>query len=332
VNNQPGLKQLALMAHPGALRLPRISRAFLLLALGGCVPSTTPGRTAPPPDDQGDTGGAGLPGTGGARTGGAPGTPTGGRDGADNTAGAGGRDASPPDKVDAAVADTAMPADARAPADAERPPIDTAPRDSAGGLDAGKAPNNALPPGPAPIGSGWIEVFPKHTVDFPPNGETRYTEANGKFHMWLFNTDPSTFPGRDAGPRSEVNWHNAYTSGQAQFQGDFYIDHNCAHASVMQIFGATGHSTAAMFWAMPDSLRYYGQDLVYSPAWDHFFRLNVTHDTATAQIDVYVDGQKKATFTDHGPATHYFKSGIYHQPNMTPRCDVYMENIHIFKK
>src|SRR6185436_7011122 len=140
VNNQPGLKQLALMAHPGALRLPRISRAFLLLALGGCVPSTTPGRTAPSPDDQGDTGGAGLPGTGGARTGGAPGTPTGGRDGADNTAGAGGRDASPPDKVDAAVADTAMPADARAPADAERPPIDTAPRDSAGGLDAGKAP------------------------------------------------------------------------------------------------------------------------------------------------------------------------------------------------
>ena len=83
---------------------------------------------------------------------------------------------------------------------------------------------------------------------------------------------------------------------------------------------------------MPDSLRYYGQDLVYSPAWDHFFRLNVTHDTASGQIDVHVDGQKKATFTDHGPATHYFKSGIYHQPNMTPRCDVYMENIHIFKK
>jgi hypothetical protein len=283
----------------------------------------------PPPDDSA-TGGAGDPGTGGARagTGGAVARPTGGRGGADDTGGAGGRDASAPEGLDAS------PADAETPADASKPMTDAAPRDSSGGTEGGKGgpANNPFPPGPAPVGSGWMEVFPKHTVDFPPNGQTRYTEDNGKFHMWLLNTDPSTFPGRDAGPRSEVNWHNAYTSGQAQFQGDFYIDHNCAHASVMQIFGATGRSTAAMFWAMPDSLRYYGQDFVYSPAWDHFFRLNVTHDTASGQIDVHVDGQKKATFTDHGPATHYFKSGIYHQPNMTPRCDVYMENIHIYKK
>jgi hypothetical protein len=314
------------MAHRSSPGVRRISRLFLLLTLAACVPSTPARRTTPPPDDQGDTGGAGEPGTGGAPagTGGARGTPTGGRGG--DTGGAGGRDASsPPEIVDASFPD------AQLPADTANPITDAAP--SGGGeAGSGSPANNPFPPGPAPIGSGWMEVFPMHTVDFPPNGQARYTENNGKFHMWLLNTDPSTFPGRDAGPRSEVNWHNAYTSGQAQFQGDFYIDHDCAHASVMQIFGATGRSTTAMFWAMPDSLRYYGQNLVYSPAWDHFFRLNVTHDTATGQIDVHVDGQKKATFTDHGAATHYFKSGIYQQPNMTPRCDVYMENIHIFKK
>jgi hypothetical protein len=101
---------------------------------------------------------------------------------------------------------------------------------------------------------------------------------------------------------------------------------------VIQIFGATGRSTAAMFWAMPDSLSYYNKPSIYSPAWDHFFRFNVTHDTASGQIDVYINGEKKASFMDHGAATHYFKSGIYHQPNMTPRCDVYMQNIHIYKK
>jgi hypothetical protein len=62
------------------------------------------------------------------------------------------------------------------------------------------------------------------------------------------------------------------------------------------------------------------------------FRLNVTHDTSTGVIDVYIDGQQKATFRDHGPATHYFKCGIYHQVNMTPRCDVNIRSIHIFKK
>jgi hypothetical protein len=294
---------------------------------GGSGPDTTGGSGGSSTGGSGGTPGTG--GVGGRRSiGGSGGADTGGTGGND-TGGAGGdvRDAAPP--VDATV-----PVDVAGRTDAA--PADMGVKDTASHGDAPKGPpdpgDSPFPPGPAPIGAGWTEVAAPYLVDHPPN-QTRYTEDNGKWHMWLFNDDVSTFPGRDAGPRSEVHWKYSYTAGQAQFQGDFYIADNCAHASVIQIFGAADVSTAAMFWAMPDSLAYYGRTPpVYSPAWNHFFRLNLTHDTATRQIDIYVDGQKKASFTDHGAASHYFKSGIYHQPNMTPRCDVYMQNIHIFKK
>ena len=312
----------------GSRSLPPSRPAHLALALlalisCGAAAGRTPAPRDPGPDpDPGGTGGDSRP----AGTGGAPArSPDASSEAPPDAAIVAPPDAAPlsPDVSDpvspdapADLARDARPADGAPPPPTDGPPL---------------PPTDPFPPGAAPIGAGWTEIFPRHNVDHPP-GQTRYTEENGKFHLWLFNTDASTFPGRDAGPRSEIHWYNDYSTGQAQFQGDFYIDHDCAHASVMQIFGATGRSTAFMAWAMPDSLRYYGSQLIHQPAWDRFLRLNVTHDTATGAIDVYVDGQKKATFMDHGPANHYFKCGIYHQPNMTPRCDVYIQNIHIFAK
>jgi hypothetical protein len=183
----------------------------------------------------------------------------------------------------------------------------------------------------SPIGTGWTEIFPTYKVDYPP-GQTRYTLSGDEFHFWLFNTDQSTYPGHDSGPRSELRWYNDYSTGQAQFQGDVMIASVCAHACVMQIFGASTQATAFMAWAMPDSLNYYGGPVIQTPVYDKWMRLNVTHDTSTRVIQVYIDGQMKATFMDHGGTNHYFKNGIYHQVNMTPKCDVYYRGIHIFKK
>jgi hypothetical protein len=183
----------------------------------------------------------------------------------------------------------------------------------------------------SPIGTGWTEIFPTYSVDNPP-GQVRYTVTGDEIHYWLFNTDMSTYPGQDAGPRSEFHWHNDYTTGQAQFQADLMIDQNCARACVMQIFGAPGRATAFMAWAMPDALSYYSIQTIVSPVYDTWLRLNVVHDTATGLVDVYIDGQHKYQVMDHGAANHYFKNGIYHQANMTARCDVYYKGIHIFRQ
>jgi hypothetical protein len=184
---------------------------------------------------------------------------------------------------------------------------------------------------PGPIGSGWTETFPVYKVDHPP-GQVRYTLEETEFHLWLFNTDMSTFPGHDSGPRSEIHILNNYTTGQAQYQADIKIVAGCSRASIMQVFGGSTSSTSFMAWAMQNSLNHYSHEVIASPIYDRYFRLNVLHDTATRKIDVYVDGQNKGTFQDSGAATHYFKCGIYHQIGMSARCDVYIKNIRTFRK
>jgi hypothetical protein len=100
----------------------------------------------------------------------------------------------------------------------------------------------------------------------------------------------------------------------------------------MQVFGAADRATAFMAWAMPNQLSYYSGAAIYAPLYDRYLRLNVTHDTATGVINVYVNGALRGTFQDHGKATHYFKVGAYHQSGMSARCDVYVRNIHIFSR
>jgi hypothetical protein len=224
---------------------------------------------------------------------------------------------------DGAAADVAPPVDAAATADGDVP-ADASP-------PTGRTLPSPEPGGPGPIGDGWTEVAPTYSVDQPP-GQIRYTLTGSEFHFWVFATDMSTFPGRDSGPRSELHLHNNYTTGQAQFAADIKIDHDCAHASIMQIFGGMTSATSFMAWAMPDSLNHYSGEVIVSGIYDRYFHFNVVHDVATRRIDVYVDGIKRGTFTDHGPATHYFKCGVYHQAGMTPRCDSYLKNIRVFKK
>ena len=185
--------------------------------------------------------------------------------------------------------------------------------------------------GAQPIGSGWTEIFPNTQLDEPP-GLTRHTVTGGVHHMWVLATDPSKYPGRDSGPRSELRFFNDYTSGQAQFQADIKVASGCSRASIMQVFGAPDRATAFMAWAMPNKLSYYDISTIYQPLYDQYLRLNVVHDTASGKVSVYVNGAAHGVFQDHGDANHYFKVGVYHQKGMSARCDVYVKNIHIYRK
>jgi RNA polymerase sigma factor (sigma-70 family) len=192
-----------------------------------------------------------------------------------------------------------------------------------------------LPPAdtgaPGPIGTGWTESFPPYLVYQPP-GPGRLTLAGNEFHFWLLDSDVSSFPGQDSGPRSEIHIRNEYRTGQAQFQADFKIDSGCANASVMQVFGATGRTSAFMAFVLQDSLSHYRDEAILSPVHDRWFRLNVLHDTATRRIEVYVDGQKRGSYPDHGAGLHHFRCGLYYQPRMSARCDAHIKNIRVFKK
>ena len=302
------------MSMTGATRALVVLAA--LAAAGSC--SGAPSRPGAATGGDGGAGGGegGEPaGTGGAKaTGGAGGTQA--RDAA-ATGGMGIVVDAAPTQADAAVEDagTTDPAD--------------------GGVaegDGGATMTLPVAKEPAmPIGEGWKEIFPTYKMDQPP-GQVRHTITDGEFHLWLFNNDASTFPGRDSGPRSELHIRNNYSTGQAQYQADIKIDPNCSGASVMQVFGGSSTATGFMAFITGNNLTHYSNEVIVSNIRGRWFRLNVLHDTASGQVQVYVDGQRRAGFADHGPATHYFKCGLYHQRNMTARCDAWFKNFHIFSK
>ncbi|MFD1543317.1 polysaccharide lyase family 7 protein [Nonomuraea guangzhouensis] len=186
----------------------------------------------------------------------------------------------------------------------------------------------------APIGSGWTEVSPGYTVHQPPD-LTRHTydAATGEHHFWLYSSDPSTFPGQDSGPRSELRFRNDYTSGSAQFECDIKVASGAHNVCVMQVFGGSSWATAFMTLAMnTNSINYYDQARIYGPIYDTYLRLNVVHETGPGLVHVFVNRQFRATFQDHGAATHYFKCGLYGRAGMASRNDAYIKNVHLYKK
>lgn len=180
-----------------------------------------------------------------------------------------------------------------------------------------------------PIGSGWTKVPLKYKLDDPP-GKDRHTFINGEHHCWVLKGDPSTYPGRDGGPRCELHFHHYWTKGQAQLAADIKVGSNCNRQSIAQVFGAKGRATAFMMFIRDGGFWYYQDEKIFSPVHDRYVRVNIIHNTSTHKVSLYLNGSHRGTWKDHGSARHYFKAGAYGEPPQ--RCDVWMKGIQIFKK
>src|SRR5262245_53641754 len=73
----------------------------------------------------------------------------------------------------------------------------------------------------AQVGVGWTQYFPSLSYHGGVSQNQRYSKSGNVEHFWIYDTDPSAFPGSDSGPRSEWRVNNNYSSGSEQFQADF---------------------------------------------------------------------------------------------------------------
>ncbi len=186
----------------------------------------------------------------------------------------------------------------------------------------------------AQVGTGWTAYAATLSNEVPPNTGTRYTFSNGVHHFWIFRSDPSTYPGRDSGPRSEVRVSGNWTSGQRQFQGEVNVEAGSNNVSLFQVFGASSRSTAFMMWATRNgSFSAYSGTVFFSgPIYGVYNRINVIHNATTNRITAYVNGTQRYSAADGGDGTHYFKLGVYHQKNMSNRSGSYWRNLRYFRK
>ena len=66
-----------------------------------------------------------------------------------------------------------------------------------------------------------------------------------------------------------------------------------------------------MLKAYGGDLKHYDREVVLKNAYEKWMRLNVIHNADTGEVKEYIDNQLVGTFKDNGPATHYFKCGVY---------------------
>lgn len=181
-----------------------------------------------------------------------------------------------------------------------------------------------------------MEYFPDFTYHVPPNAEEygeRYSYEDGVFHLWVEDTDLSTFPGNDSGPRSEVRVKNEYVSGSRQFQADVMIVAGAEKVGVWQLFQ---RPYPWMIRIYDGEFRQFGNGATFGDLqFGVWFRFHTIHHVASRNLKVYIDGQLvlDATISESdGTVDFYNKFGVYGREGMGQLNEIYFKNVHYFKK
>ncbi|WP_394841161.1 hypothetical protein LZC95_29335 [Pendulispora brunnea] len=114
--------------------------------------------------------------------------------------------------------------------------------------------------------------------------------------------------------RSEIRLYNEYSSGERQFQGYVIFSAPLNDESLFQIFGSTSGATLTMMRGYSDSggtLRTVGGGGVLATGvYGKEQRINVIHKQDD-YVEFYVNGSRKARFSEDEEVTNYWKYGVY---------------------
>lgn len=188
--------------------------------------------------------------------------------------------------------------------------------------------------GPDPIGDGWTEYFPEWTYHVPPNAEDygeRYTYEDGVFHLWVEDTDLSTFPGNDSGPRSEVRVKNEYSTGERQFQADFMVVAGAERVGIWQLFKIP---YPWMIRIYDGKYKQYGNgSTIGDVPFGVWQRFHAVHSTSAQTLKLYIDGVLVLDENIGGSEVDFYnKFGVYGREGMGELNEIYFKNVHYFEK
>jgi len=190
-------------------------------------------------------------------------------------------------------------------------------------------------------GSGWVPQHLDFAIHKPYNVplSSRYTEADGVYHLWAFTNDAAFSAGNKTLPRTEHRFKPDYTSGEIQYQAMLMARTNENSYCIFQIHTgdaqSPGHgaTTFMLFWFSKDGGSvhdYSGKELARNLGND-WFQLNVDHNLVTHTITVWINSQQVWRQRDNGASDFYFKDGVYQQRHSpTLQMDTFIKEIKIW--
>ena len=182
------------------------------------------------------------------------------------------------------------------------------------------------------VTDGFTEVPFTHYIQFPHDLQLsdRYSLVDGIHDFMVYGTDQPFQAGSATQPRTEMRINNDYTSGVWQFEGDLLVPTGTTGVAVMQVFGGSTSSTSCQLRVYDGSLCYYTTPIM-NEIHDKWIHVNVIHDANAHTVSVYLDGALVKTQADRGPATYYFKCGVYRQDGSSPLMQSRWANIRVWR-
>jgi hypothetical protein len=175
-----------------------------------------------------------------------------------------------------------------------------------------------------PPSAQWTSTPYSYDVQKPHNLPTsaRYKFEGGVHTMWVYDYDAPHTPSSTTDPRTELRFHQEYTSGQRAWQGEIYIPSGVSGPTVVQILRenrpAGTRATDIMLNVANingGTLRKDSNQVIATGIYNKWFTIRIEH-TAVAggrgTTRTYYNGSLKLTHADEGPANRYFKNGVYH--------------------
>jgi len=193
-----------------------------------------------------------------------------------------------------------------------------------------------VPPGIAGPADGWTPDTSHFEIQSPYNlkhGERYVFDASTEtHHLWVFDKDKPDTKSSTRPPRTEMSF-DKYVSGRHQFEADVLVATNTSRVSIMQVFGGEDHHATSLQLRVYDgNLKEYEHKTLLSDIYGKWFHLNVTHDVATHEIQVFINGDSVLTNKDYGGKEWHFKCGVYAQEKPSHKMEVYYRNIKIYKE
>ncbi|WP_200307245.1 polysaccharide lyase family 7 protein [Streptomyces adelaidensis] len=169
---------------------------------------------------------------------------------------------------------------------------------------------------------GWTKTAFTYSWQKPWNLDLsdRHSYSGGVHRMWVYATDEPFEEGNSTDPRTEMRWKNDYTTGDRMWDADVYLPSGTDGASFVQILRTARPSgTPAtdimlnVYAANGGTVRRYDGAVLRTGAYDTWFNLKIAHraSSGTGTVKVYFDDSLVLTVADRGPATRYFKNGVY---------------------
>jgi hypothetical protein len=336
----------------------RLFEIMLLAAIAaGCSSGSPAGQSSP----GGSGGEEEPPATGGSSAGGKGGQITGGSGGIvvkDADVAAPDTSAAPPDANTSAPDTGSLALDSNTPMNSETgaPPSYEGEIPIHYGPEVGPVVMMNCPGDPT---EGWTEYADSFHLEHPYRvaANTRFSITGGVYNFWVFpNDSPHSPQAMGRNPRTEATYGGLrdkanvpggtglhaeigyFTTGKRLYSADMLITSSAVGSAIMQI-----HTTAS--GGGPIGLRINGGNMVNNGSLtvvqgssvpgglvNKWFNFKASFDTATRQVQIFINNCLKSTYTGaRGDGKYYFKNGVYFC-DAGSGCRTHFKNVHLYEK